>query len=145
MLPPHRTWKDLGESKHALEHPKLFVDPQTGMVHLLYVDITTCLFGIVQFELVSVEEEELPSEKRRRHVGIWRTRATVAVRQDIRLGAAKFGVGHNLTVVMYWDADRSLEHVTLRQHEGWSAIRSLKITGEIDFQSALEMIMDLSH
>jgi hypothetical protein len=128
----------------SLSSPKLFFDRQTSTVHMLFVDVVDCRFVISQHQLRLSEEGEL-EEQRRRCISSWRVRSDVAVKPQITMTNSKFNVGHNMSVVIYWDEENAVTYATLSPDEGWSDIKSLKLDAQLDHEQAVELIRHLAN
>jgi hypothetical protein len=131
---------NLDETDHSLDYPKLFLDPQSLIPQVLFVSIPDCRFGIMELELLP------PNAKRRRNIAMWNRRTTISVHPQLVLDKSKFAVGHNLTVVMYWDRDEAIEYAVLggEEHE-WSEIKSLALSEDLDHEAAVNLIRSLAH
>jgi hypothetical protein len=128
----------------SLSRPRLFLDPQTNTVHMLFIDVVDCRFVISQHE-VRLSEEGESVEKRRRCISSWRVRFEVAVKPQITMANSKFNVGHNMSVVMYWDEESAVNYATLNPDDGWSDIKSLKLDEHLDHEHAVELIRHLAN
>jgi hypothetical protein len=143
-LIPYGVACDMTGEEATLKHPKLFVDPQTGSPHILFVDLRDCLFGIVQLAPTVPEiSDSTVSSQRRRHIIVWRDRMIIPVHPDLVLAGAKFDVGFNLAVVMYWDKDQAIDYALLDE-SSWSEIRSLPLTEQIDHEQGVSLIRRLA-
>jgi hypothetical protein len=130
----------LGDTVHSLDYPKLFLDPQKLNPQVLFVSIPDCRFGIMELELLP------PNAKRRRTIAMWGRRTTISVRHQLVLDKANFAVGHNLTVVMYWDRDNAIDYAILGgEEQEWSEIKSLALSEELDHEAAVNLIRNLAH
>jgi len=69
---------------------------------------------------------------------------TLAIRSEVALATAKVGVGHNMSVVMYWDKDEAIDYIRFDEH-GWSELRSLGLDELVSRDRAIELIQKLSH
>jgi len=132
---------DMTGKDETLKHPKLFIDPQTGAPHMIFVDLRDCLFGIVRLE------PEAPSAavagQRRRNIAVWRAQMIIPVHPDLVLAGAKFDVGHDLSVVMYWDRDQAIDYAVLSS-SSWSEIRSLQLSNELTHEEGVTLIRELA-
>ena len=124
-----------------LAHPRLFVDPQSGNPHVFATDIGQCLFQIIelkyrpQFDSIT---------KRRRRVVIFGRSRMAPVRADLKLATARVQVGHNLTLVVYWNKGDAVDYLKLTE-EGWTDMRSLALGDDLGVERALELIETLTH
>jgi hypothetical protein len=126
----------------ALAHPKLFVDPASGSPHVFATDFSQCLFQMI--ELVWEPDPEVVSKRRRGVIIFGRSRMAV-VTPVLPLASAKVEVGHDLSVVMYWDRDEKVEYIHLRKDGLWSDLKSLAIDDELTRSRAVELIRTLTH
>jgi hypothetical protein len=124
-----------------LTHPRLFVDPQSGDPHILAVDLAGCLFQIVQ--LKPRLDDPDPVTKRRRHTIILGYSEMIAINPALPLETAKVEVGHNLSVVLYWDTDNAVSYANL-DAEGWSAVKVLPLGTGLSHDQAIELIRGLA-
>jgi hypothetical protein len=131
----------VGSEAPALLHPRLFVDPESGNPHIFAADLGQCLFQII--ELSYQPEVESMAKRRRRVVVLGRARM-LTIRGDVNLATAKVGIGHNLSVVMYWDESEDVEYIRA-DDEGWSDMRSLSTGEDLSRDRAIELIRDLAH
>lgn len=127
------------ENASALAAPKLFSDPQSGYPHILATDFEECLFYILQ---LANEVRVDPVSERRRHTIILRHGDTMPVDSDLSLEQADVTVGHNLSLVLHWDADDAVEYLRL-DHQGSSGVRSLPLGDNLDHEQAVELIRNL--
>jgi hypothetical protein len=129
------------EDPALIAHPRLFVDPQTGDPHILAVDLAGCLFQIVQ--LKPRLDEPDPVTKRRRHTIIFGYAEMIATNPALPLQTAKVEVGHNLSVVLYWDTANAVSYANL-DAEGWSAVKVLPLNTGLSHEQAIELIRGLA-
>jgi len=134
------------EDTANLKHPKLFVDPASGLPHVFATDFANCLFQIIELRPEVVEElvdDEIT--KRRRHVVVLRTGAMIGLQPDLPLATAKLEVGNNLSLIMHWDNDEEdvLQYLELGQ-DAISEARSLVLGEELSHEQAVELIRGLT-
>ena len=129
------------EDAAGLAHPKLFVDPQSGVPHVFATDFSNCVFQILKLDYEYVEEL-IGEVKRRRHVVIVGRASMIAVNPDMVLANTKVAVGHGLDVVMYWDAPSAVKYVQLDE-DGIPPVQSLPIDENLTREQAVEMIRSL--
>ncbi len=130
-------------SDTSLNQPRLFLDPQTGTVHIFFVDVVDCRFGISQFQ-VEISEDDEQGLKRRRCISTWRVRYEMAVKPMVAMANSKFNVGHNMSVVMYWDDEDAVAYATLNPNDGWSDVKSLQVGELLDHEQAVDLIRHLA-
>ncbi len=134
---------DIRDSTRALAHPKLFIDPQTGDPHVIFADIQECLFSIRRLwtELEGVDpDDDVVHDQRRRHVVVYRAGdKNLSIHQDLQLADASFEVGHNLSVVLYWDQERAVRYIRL-DSDGWSPSRLLPLEDGLTHEAAVNLI-----
>ncbi len=128
----------------ALAHPRLFVDPQSGNPHVFASDIGQCLFQILELRYQPNDPEIGPVAKRRHRVVIFGRSRMVPVRADVSLAFAKVEVGHELSLVIYWNKSDAVEYLKLDE-DGWSEMRSLPLGDDLQLDRALELIETLTH
>jgi len=128
------------EDADALAAPKLFSDPQSGFPHVFATDFDECLFYILQ---IGHEPGIDPVTERRRHTIILRHGGTIPVDTDLPLATSSIEVGHGMTIVMYWDAEGSVEYMQMDQ-EGSSDVRALPISEDLDHEQAVDLIRGLT-
>lgn len=134
------------EDTDSLKHPKLFVDPASGLPHVFATDFANCLFQIIELRPEVVEEAlDDGAGKRRRHVVVLRTGAMIGLRPDLPLASAKIEVGENLSLIMYWDGGEEglLQFLELDQ-ETISETKSLVLGEELSHEQAVELIRGLT-
>jgi hypothetical protein len=131
----------VGGEAPALLHPRLFVDPQSGNPHIFAADLGQCLFQIL--ELIYEPEVESMAKRRRRVVVLGRARM-LTIRGDVNLATARVGIGHNLSVVMFWDESEAVDYIRA-DDEGWSEMRSLPLDDNLSRDRAIELIRDLAN
>jgi hypothetical protein len=125
----------------SLAHPRLFVDPQSGNPHVFATDVGQCLFQILELQF---QPELDPVSKRRRRVIIFGRSKIAPVRSDVSLKSARVEVGHNLSLVIFWDKGEAIDYLKL-DDDGWSEMRSLPLDEHLHFGKALELIQTLTH
>lgn len=127
----------------GLAHPKIFSDPQSGFPHIFATDFPNCVFQILRL-MYEIEEDWVGDTKRRRAITVWRNEAMIAANPDIVLSNAKVEVGHNLDVVMYWDAGDTVAYVQLDEN-GIPPVQSLPVDDGLSREQAVEIIRALVH
>jgi hypothetical protein len=131
----------VGGDAPALLHPRLFVDPESGNPHVFATDFGQCLLQIIELKY-QPQFESL--EKRRRRVVEFGRARMLTVRGDVNLATAKLAIGHNLSVVMFWDEEEGMEYIRADE-AGWSEMRSLSLGEGLSRDTAVELIRDLAH
>jgi len=132
----------LTEDPTNLTQPRLFLDPESGDPHVAAVDLPSCMFQILPLRPELGPPDEL---KRRRHVLVFDTGYMIAINPEVPMGNADFEVGHNLSVVMYWDTvDGLAVNYALLEESGWSDVLSLPLSDEIDRVEAIDLIRALA-
>jgi hypothetical protein len=131
----------VGGDAPALLHPRLFVDPESGNPHIFATDLGQCLLQIIELKYQPRVES---LEKRRRRVVEFGRARMLTVRGDVNLATAKVGIGHNLSVVMFWDEDEKVDFIRADE-SGWSEMRSLTLGEGLTKDTAVELIRDLAH
>jgi hypothetical protein len=125
----------------GLAHPRLFVDPQSGNPHVFATDIGECLFQVIELKYRPSFDS---ITKRRRRVVIFGRSRMAPVRADLKLATARVEVGHNLTLVIYWNKGEAIDYLKLTE-EGWTDMRSLALGDDLGVERALELIETLTH
>jgi hypothetical protein len=124
------------ESGEALASPKLFLDLQSGFPHVFATDFAECLFHILELaHVVGIE----PVTERRRHTIILRHGSTIAVDSDLPLATSNVVVGRDLTLVLYWDGEGTVEYKRMSS-EGSSEVMSLTLGENLNHEQAVELI-----
>ena len=142
LLPYGIGCSDLTDAGH-LNFPKLFSDPATGKVNALALDLTNCLFQVV--EMVTEITDWDTVAKRGRHSVIFGRTTMMAVNPEVPFGDAAMKVGRDLSLVLYWDAGQTVAY-TLVEEGGWSAVKTLPFgegTG-LDHEQAVDLIESLT-
>ncbi len=127
----------------GLAYPKLFVDPQSGAPHVFATDFSNCVFQILRI-YYDVIEEQIGDIKRRRHIVLLGRESMVAANPYIILSNAKVEVGHDLDLVMYWDADEAIDYVQLGM-ASLPPVQSLPYGDGLSRAQAVEMVRSLVH
>lgn len=125
----------------ALAAPKLFSDPQSGYPHILATDFAECLFYILQ---LANEVRVDPVTERRRHTIILRHGGAMPVDAELSLEQADVTVGHDMSLVLHWDADAAIEYIQL-DLQGSSGVMSLPFDDSLSHEQAVELIRNLAH
>lgn len=129
---------------HNLTFPKLFLDPQSGNPHVFATDFSQCLFQILRIMYDVVEEDDPATGlKRRRHIADWRSEEMIGVNPSLPLSTATAEVGHNLSIVLYWDADQAVDYMQMSEDET-SEIRSLPLGADLSHEQAVDLIRTLA-
>lgn len=124
----------------GLAAPMLFSDPQSGFPHLFASDFAECLFYILKLvHQVGID----PETQRRRHTIILRTAETYPVNNDLPLTTSSVEVGHGLTMVLYWDAEDSVDYMQFNS-EGSSDVMSLPLGDNLDHEQAVALVRSLA-
>jgi len=143
LLPYGIGCSGIEDDASALTFPKLFVDPETGNPHVLATDFGECLFQIVRV-LYQVEDrgEDFVGTKRRRHITVYRVERTIAVNPQLKLAGASAEVGHDLSIVLHWDAEDAIDYMQLTEDDA-SEVRTLKLDG-LTHEQAVDLIRSLA-
>jgi hypothetical protein len=148
----------------SLAHPHFFRDPMTGDVHMLVADLEDCVFHVLRLTGELSEDDSDSSEdpdgdeptvdrKRRRMVIVLGFSRDIAISPAIRLEAAQFEVGYDLSVVTYWDDvvvddEDATETAVIRyvtMHEsGWSEVKTLPIGDRLSHEEGVGLIRKLA-
>jgi len=132
------------DNNASLAHPKLFIDPQTGDPHALFVDTTSCMFEIVRLhEELPAQDDDTITAQRRGHVVVFGVRKDISIPPGLRLRGTQFVVGHNLSVVGYWDGESGIDYI-LMGNAGWSEIRTLRVDDTLSHEQAVGLIRQLA-
>ncbi len=131
----------------TFNHPKLVVDPQTGDPQLLYADLEQCQLAIVDLH----PEPESPSDgddgsivaQRKRNVIVFGLRKQIFVRPDIRLDHAQLAIGHNMSVVLFWDVDGGIDYMTM-DDQNTSEVSTIKLHEGLNHEQAVQLIQRLA-
>ena len=124
-----------------LVHPKLFVDPETGDPHAMATDFGKCLVQIVQLRAVLDTDVEIG--KRGRHVVLFGRTAVIGINPEIDMAKADIDVGHDLSVVLYWNVEDGIQYATMRE-SGWSDVNTLAVGDRLTRQRAVDLIRALA-
>jgi hypothetical protein len=124
----------------GLAAPKLFSDPESGFPHLFASDFAECLFYVLKLQHKVVID---PITERRRHTIILRQTGTYPVDNDLPLDSSNVEVGHGLTMVLYWDAESSVDYMQF-DAEGSSGVMSLPIGDALTHEQAVALIRSLA-
>ena len=124
----------------GLAAPRLFSDPESGMPHLFASDFAECLFYILKLDhQVTID----PVTERRRHTIILRQGGTYPVDNDLPLNTSSVEVGHGMTLVLYWDAESSVDYMQFNA-EGASGMMSLPYGDGISHEQAIALVQSLA-
>jgi hypothetical protein len=124
-----------------LTYPRLFLDLETSTPHVFVTDFATCLLPMIQLGY-DIEEILDGTEKRRRHITVFRTGTMMAFPPEVPLGAAKLEVGRSLTVAFHWDVDDGVAWV-LMDRNGWSDTKLLATGEDLSHEQAVTLIRKL--
>ena len=124
-----------------LTWPRLFVDPQSGSPHVMATDLGNCLIQILELE-TTLDDQPDVEPKRRRTVVVFRQQEMLGINPDLPLADADVVVGHDLQVVLYWDAYQAVDYIRL-ENQLWSPIRSLELSADVDHETAVKLIREL--
>ncbi len=124
-----------------LAHPKLFIDPQTGDPHVMATDFGKCLVQIVQLEPALDTDVEIG--KRGRQIILFGRTAVIGVNPMVDMAKADIDVGHDLSVVLYWDVEGAIKYATMRE-SGWSEVKSLPVGDGLSHEKATQLIRALA-
>jgi len=116
-----------------------------GFPQLFTPDFADCVFHLLGIDY-EVEEIDLPdtSGKRRRQIAVFNTGDVVmAIPPDLNLLTSKMFLGRDNSVLIYWDTDTAVEWV-LSGTQGWTDIRSLPLSDDIDHEQAVELLRKLA-
>lgn len=151
----------LSGTESNLKQPKMFFNPANGYPHIALVSIRDCMFSILEIK-VEIDENAIAkyldngssfkpldagaTAKRRRRITVWNKRRSYTVHPTMRLGNAKFDVGYELSIVMYWDKDNMIDYAVLNdQPHVEDSIKTLQLTDVIDHERAVELIRERVH
>lgn len=141
-LTPWGVGCDAADHAEELSHPKLFVDPGTGDTHILYVDLTDCLFEIVRLHpVLDADDDDEATQHRRRHVIEFGVRKDIVISPDLQLEGTSFEVGYDLAVVGHWDVDDGIEYIRM-DHTGWSDVHTIGLES-ISHEDGIRLIRKL--
>lgn len=130
----------LDETAEGLTYPHLFFDPDSGNPHVLTTDFAECLLQIIRAHYEILEDEDpLTGLKRRRHITVWRSERTMGVSPDLPLDTASTRVGHDLSIVLYWDdSDEAISYMHMTEDSA-TEIRTLPLDG-LTHEQAVDLI-----
>jgi hypothetical protein len=128
------------EDAPSLAAPMIFSDPQSGFPHILAADFDLCLFYVLQ---LGHEVGLDPVTERRRHTIILRNGGTRHVDTRLPLANASVEVGRNLSLVLHWDEESSVDYMTMSE-QGTSDVMSLTMSDALDREQAVELIRSLT-
>lgn len=132
------------DNNGSLAHPKLFTDPQTGDPHALFVDTTDCMFEIVRLhEELPAQDDDTITDQRRGHVVVFGVRKDISIPPGLRLRGTQFVVGHNLSVVGYWDGEGGIDYIGM-DDAGWSEVKNLRVDDTLSHEDAVGLIRQLA-
>ncbi|NOZ79666.1 MAG: hypothetical protein GXP48_10905 [Acidobacteria bacterium] len=125
-------------------HPKLVIDPQTGDPQLLFADLDQCLLTVIDLHPDSNDDDE-PSAtaQRKRNVIVFGVRKQIFVTPTLPFNHAELAIGHNLSVVMYWDADGAVDYVTMDDQKT-SDVLSVPLGDGLNHEQAVQLIRRLA-
>lgn len=116
-----------------------------GQPQLFTPDFADCVFQLLGIEY-EVVEEDIPGtgEKRRRHISVFNAGDVVmAIPPNIMLENAKMFLGHDSSVLIYWDAPDAVEWL-LSDTEGWTEVRRLPLDDDVTHERAVELLRVLA-
>ena len=140
---------DSSESSAGLTHPRLFIDQETGDPHVVFADLSDCLFEIVRLHLESPDaaggEDPPVTSQRRRNVIVFGVRKHIAIKPGLPLDRAEMVVGRGLSIVMHWDDpdQESIDYITLGG-DGWSEVSYLKLGPSLSHENGVRLIERLA-
>jgi hypothetical protein len=128
------------EDAPNLAAPRIFSDPQSGYPHVLASDFELCLFYVLQlYHEVGID----PITERRRHTIILRHGSSLPVDTRLPLATSNVEVGRNLSLVLYWDGEETVDYMTMSE-QGASDVMSLAMSEELNHEQAVELIRSLT-
>ncbi len=122
-------------------HPKLIIDPQTGDPQLLFADLDQCLLTVIDLHPDTGDHDGEPSAtaQRKRNVIVFGVRKQIFVTPTLPFDHAEIAIGHNLSVVMYWDTDGAIDYVTMDDQKT-SDISSIPLGEGLNHEKAVQLI-----
>lgn len=123
----------------GLTAPKLFPDPQSGNPHLFASDFAECMFYIIELGNEVIAD---PVTERRRHTIILRQRGTYPVANELPLANSGVELGHDLSMVLYWDGEESVDYIQFN-FGSVSDVMSLPIGDALSHEQAVDLIRGL--
>ncbi|MCG6963924.1 MAG: hypothetical protein LJE95_11725 [Acidobacteria bacterium] len=151
-LAPWGTTCNLRENSSGLTYPRLFVDAESGDVHLAFVSFTDCMFDVVPLHDQPATEDDTATGQRRRTVVVFGRSNVVPgrakmvfIRPGLHLNEADFAVGHNLSIVLYWNGpeNESVQYMTMNSGES-SEVKTLPLSSTLNRQAAVELVRRLA-
>lgn len=144
-LVPWGSGCQLEDDASGLSFPRLFVDAQSGDPHLIFADLSNCMFAIVRLREApeSDGDEDPVTGQRRRNVIVFGLRKMVFIKPGLPLNDANFEVGHNLSIALYWNAGDAVQYITLDQ-DSWSDIKTLKLGDHLSREDAINLVRGLA-
>lgn len=151
-LAPWGTTCNLRESSSGLTYPRLFVDAESGDVHLAFVSFTDCMFDVVPLHDQPATQDDTATGQRRPTVVVFGRSNVVLgrakmvfIRPGLHLNEADFAVGHNLSIVLYWNGpeNESVQYMTMHGDES-SEVKSLPLSSTLNRQAAVELVRRLA-
>jgi hypothetical protein len=128
-----------------LKHPKLFIEPKTGYPHVFATDLANCLFQILELT-PEVADDDVGTEKRRRHIIILRNGSMIALRRDLPFAKGRIEVGGGLKLIMHWDDEESdVLHFLELKSEGISETKNLPLDQTLSHEQAVDLIRGLTN
>lgn len=116
-----------------------------GVPQLFTPDFADCVFHLLGIDY-EIEETIIPDTniKRRRQIAVFRSGEVVmAIPPDINLEKSEMFLGHDYSVLIYWDAEEAIEW-TLSNTDGWTGIKSLPLSEDINHERAVELLRKLA-
>lgn len=122
-------------------HPKLVVDPQTGDPQLLFADLDQCLLTVIDLHPDTGDHDGEPSAtaQRKRNVIVFGMRKQIFVTPTLPFDHAELAIGHNLSVVMYWDTDGAVDYVTMDDQKT-SDVSRIPLGDGLNHEQAVQLI-----
>lgn len=142
-LMPYGLGCDATAYSDGLAQPQFFTG-EGGMPLLFTTDFGDCVFQILAIDY-AVEEDIDPNTglKRRRQITVWRSSSdSVAIPPGVALTDSKMALGHNYTVLIYWDNDGGIDWL-LSGTEGWTDVKTLPTGPDLSHEQAVELLLKL--
>jgi hypothetical protein len=128
-------------TESSLKEPRLIPDPATGNPLVVSVELQDCLFSIMQIEVMI---DPNPMIKRRRQISVWNRKQSYTVHPSLSFSNAKFDVGYDLSIVMYWDKQDAVDYALLNKKSIYD-VMSLPLSERLDRERAVELIRKQAH
>jgi hypothetical protein len=143
----HREFRPFGiacfltGTEGSLKEPRLIPDPTEGQPLVVSVELKDCLFSIIQIEVML---DPNPMVKRRRQITVWNRKQSYTVHPSLSFSNAKFDIGYDLSIVMYWDKDNAVDYALLNKQSVYD-VMSLPLSEKLDRERAVELIRKQAH